>query len=144
LLRAVTARSVPAYTIGFDAEGYDEMRYAAVAARHFGLKHRAHYLQATELAALIPPLAAAFDQPFGNSSVVPAYRCTQLAAADGVRRLLAGDGGDELFGGNTRYAKQKVFEVYWQLPARLRKIVEQAVGRQVWANVPGIRSCAVT
>jgi asparagine synthase (glutamine-hydrolysing) len=138
-LRAIAARPVPAYTIGFDADGYDEMRYAELAARHFGLKHRAHYLQASELIAAIPVIAAALDQPFGNSSVVPAYRCAELAAADGMQRLLAGDGGDELFGGNTRYAKQKVFEVYWQLPDRLRKVVERALCGQVWAKVPGVK-----
>jgi asparagine synthase (glutamine-hydrolysing) len=47
---------------------------------------------------------------------VPTYFCAKLAAADGFKVMLAGDGGDEIFGGNERYAKQKVFEAYHLLP----------------------------
>src|SRR5690606_38902079 len=65
--------------------------------------------------------AAHYDQPFGNSSAVPAFICASRARGDGIEKLLAGDGGDELFGGNTRYAKQKVFEWYDAFPAPLRR-----------------------
>ncbi len=61
-------------------------------------------------------MAAHYDQPFGNSSALPAYYCALKAREDGVTRLLAGDGGDELFGGNSRYAKQRVFGWYDQVP----------------------------
>jgi asparagine synthase (glutamine-hydrolysing) len=54
-------------------------------------------------------IAEHYDQPFGNSSALPAYYCAVMAREHGVTRLLAGDGGDELFGGNARYAKQKLF-----------------------------------
>jgi asparagine synthase (glutamine-hydrolysing) len=64
----------------------------------------------------LPKIAAAYDEPFGNSSALPAYFCARFAAADGRQRLLAGDGGDELFAGNERYAKQQVFEHYAKLP----------------------------
>ena len=65
-----------------------------------------------DLVRSIPDVAAHYDQPFGNSSALPAYYCAQMARDDGVTRMLAGDGGDELFGGNTRYAKQRVFGWY--------------------------------
>jgi asparagine synthase (glutamine-hydrolysing) len=61
------------------------------------------------------------DQPFGNSSAVPTYYCARLAKEDGVDTLLGGDGGDELFGGNERYAKQHLYSLYSDLPAVLRK-----------------------
>ena len=62
-----------------------------------------------------------FDEPFGNSSAIPTYFCARLAAQNGVTILLAGDGGDELFGGNERYTVDKRFEIYHDIPRLLRK-----------------------
>jgi asparagine synthase (glutamine-hydrolysing) len=71
----------------------------------------------------IPKIAAVADQPFGNASAVPAYYCARMARADGVTRLLGGDGGDELFGGNERYARQAVFARYGRVPSTLRQVL---------------------
>lgn len=109
------------YSIGFEAEGYDEMAYARLTARHFGTEHHEYYVTPDDLVSGIPTVAAHYDQPFGNSSALPAYYCARMAHDDGVSRLLAGDGGDELFGGNTRYAKQKVFGAYERVPHGLRR-----------------------
>ena len=121
LIGEVAGRPAVAYSIGFDAEGYDEMEYARIAARHFGTEHREYYVTPDDLVRGIPDVAASVDQPFGNSSTLPAYYCALAARRDGVTRLLAGDGGDELFGGNTRYAKQRVFGWYGAVPAPLRR-----------------------
>jgi asparagine synthase (glutamine-hydrolysing) len=118
--RALAGRAVPAYTIGFGAEGYDEMEYARIAARHFGLDLREHYVTADDVAASMRDVARAYDEPFGNSSAVPTLACARRARADGVRTMLAGDGGDEIFAGNERYARQAVFEYYRRLPHWLR------------------------
>ena len=115
------------FSIGFDAEGYDEMRYARIAARHFGLDACEHYMTPDEVLDLAPPLLAATDEPFGNSSVAATYRCAMLARDAGVTCLLAGDGGDELFAGNSRYAKQLLFERYLRIPPRLRSAVLEPV-----------------
>lgn len=114
------AGSVDTYSIGFDAEGYDEMAYARIAARHFGAEHHEYYVTPQDLVQGIPQVAAAFDQPFGNSSALPAWCCAVQARAGGVQRLLAGDGGDELFGGNARYATQQLYGHYGRVPALLR------------------------
>ena len=113
--------SASAYSIGFDAEGYDEMRYAKLAAEHFGVKHRSYYVTPKDVLECIPIIANAYDEPFGNSSAVPAYYCAKLAKENGIHTLLAGDGGDELFAGNARYAKQKLFERYRKIPEWLRQ-----------------------
>lgn len=109
------------FSIGFDAEGFDEMEYARIAARHFGARPHEYYLTPADVVAAIPKIAAAYDEPFGNASAIPAYYCAKLAHDAGIKVMLAGDGGDEIFGGNARYAKQKVFELYWQLPAWARQ-----------------------
>lgn len=109
------------YSIGFAADGFDEMAYARMAARRFGLNMHEYYLQPGDIVEAMPVIAAHYDEPFANESAVPTYFCAKLAAAAGHTVMLAGDGGDEIFGGNARYAKQKVFEVYHALPAVLRK-----------------------
>ena len=120
MIRDVTGQAPATYSIGFEAEGYDEMAYARIAARHFATDHHEYYVTPDDLLAGIPQAAAAFDQPFGNSSTLPAWCCARVARADGVDRLLAGDGGDELFGGNSRYAKQRIFGWYDRVPSVLR------------------------
>ena len=121
MLAKVHSEPPRTYSIGFDVPGYDEMSYARIAAHHFGTRHHEQYVTADDVAAAVPRIAAAFDQPFGNSSAVPAFYCARMAHADGIKRLLGGDGGDELFGGNERYARQAVFSRYEQLPAALRQ-----------------------
>jgi len=103
MVREVAGR-VSTYSIGFDAAGYDEMEFARIAARHFGADHHEYYVTPDDLVRSIEDVAASYDQPFGNSSALPAYYCALQARKGGVMKLLAGDGGDELFGGNSRYA----------------------------------------
>lgn len=120
MIGVVCGQPADTYSIGFEAEGYDEMEFARIAARKFGARHHEYYVTPDDLVRSIPLVAQSYDQPFGNSSALPAYYCAKMAREDGVTRMLAGDGGDELFGGNTRYAKQKVFGFYDQVPAVLR------------------------
>ena len=111
------------YSIGFEAQGYDEMAFARIAAKHFGTKHHEYYVTPDDLVKSIADVAQSYDQPFGNSSALPAYYCAKVARGDGVTRMLAGDGGDELFGGNSRYALQRIFGWYQLVPAPLRRYV---------------------
>jgi asparagine synthase (glutamine-hydrolysing) len=128
------------FSIGFDAPGYDEMQYARIAARHFDTRHHEYYVRPDDIVDAIPGIAASYDQPFGNSSVLPAYFCAKMAREHGVERLLAGDGGDELFGGNSRYAKQRLFELYGSIYAPLRRRVIEPLTRVPQSRgLPGFR-----
>ena len=120
LLGEITGEAPRAYSIGFDTPGYDELEYARIAARRFGARHREYIVTPADVAAAIPRIAAGFDQPYGNASAVPTYYCARLAAEDGITALIGGDGGDELFAGNARYAKQWVLSLYERIPAALR------------------------
>lgn len=131
MLGRISGSPARTFSIGFDAAGYDEMQYARIAARHFGCEHHEYYVTPADVVEAAPKIAAFYDQPFGNASAIPAYYCARLARESGVERLLAGDGGDELFGGNERYAKQGVLGWYERLmPKALRKgLVEPIVLR---------------
>jgi asparagine synthase (glutamine-hydrolysing) len=114
---------VPArtYSIGFASDEFNEMKYARITAQRLGANAHEYYLTPDDVVEAIPIIARTYDEPFGNDSAVPTYFCAKMAREDGVRVLLAGDGGDEIFGGNTRYAKQKVFEAYGRIPKALRR-----------------------
>lgn len=127
LLSRVVGGPARTYSIGFDAHGYDELAYARIAARHFGTEHHEYYVTPEDVVAAIPAVAQAHSEPFGNASAVPAYYCAKLAMEDGVRVMLAGDGGDELFGGNQRYATQYLYSLYGELPERVRKALIEPV-----------------
>ena len=120
LLAEVSNEPIKAVSVGFDQAGYDEISYARAAARHFGLEHLVHYITPDEVADSIPLIADKYSEPFGNSSVVPTYICALTARQNGISTLLAGDGGDELFAGNSRYVRQKLFELYYRLPIGIR------------------------
>ena len=137
---AVAGQPVTCYSIGFEADGYDEMAYARIAAKKFGCAHHEIYITPEDLVRDIPQVAAAYDQPFGNSSTLPSFHCAQYAQADGVSRMLAGDGGDELFGGNSRYATQRLFGIYQQVPGVLRKRLLEPIFGMGWVGrTPGLK-----
>ena len=140
MIGVVTGQPAATYSIGFEAEGYDEMEYARVAARHFGTDHHEYYVTPEDLITSIPSVAAWYDAPFGNSSALPALYCARQAHGDGFRQMLAGDGGDELFGGNTRYATHKLFAQYGRVPGVLRKALIEPVFGMPWVqSTPGLK-----
>jgi asparagine synthase (glutamine-hydrolysing) len=119
-LRQTLGEPIPTYSMGFATQGFDEIEYARIAARHFQTRSYEYYVTPEDVVEAIPAVAGYCDEPFGNASIVPAYLCARFARFDGTTRLLAGDGGDEIFGGNERYATQAVFERYGKVPGPLR------------------------
>jgi asparagine synthase (glutamine-hydrolysing) len=111
---------VRTFTIGFSEPAYDESGYARAVARHLGTEH--HELTATpeDALALVPSLAACFDEPFGDPSALPTLLLAELARQH-VTVALSGDGGDELFGGYGRYRDaQRAWRHVQRIPHALR------------------------
>jgi asparagine synthase (glutamine-hydrolysing) len=119
---------VNTFSIGFAEEGYDELAYARLAAARYGAN--AHWRKVSEADTLevIPLLSRIFDEPYANASAIPTFYCAHEAAAQGIEVMVAGDGGDECFGGNERYAKNAVYQAYEYLPGLLRRTVAAALG----------------
>ena len=114
---------VNTFTIGFDIERFDERPYARLAARHFATAHKEYVVTPSDVADLLPRLADWYDEPFGNSSVVPTYYCAKLAKESGIDVMIAGDGGDEIFAGNYRYLHMMKIAAYGRIPKSLREWV---------------------
>lgn len=120
LLTKTSNQPVRAVSIGFPENGYDEMYYARIAAKAFALDHREYYMQPHDVLDNFLKIGAVYDEPFENASVFPAYHCARMAREQGARHMFAGDGGDEIFGGNQRYSDQQVFRNYFKLPKSVR------------------------
>src|SRR5207249_11756223 len=89
------------FSIGFEESSFSELADARQVAELYGTRHRELVLR-PDAALLLPALADAFDEPFADSSALPTYLVSQLAAQD-VKVALSGEGGDELFGGYYTY-----------------------------------------
>jgi asparagine synthase (glutamine-hydrolysing) len=135
LLREAIGAPIKTFTIGFVQDRYDEAHYATITARHFGAEPHVYYLTPKDVIDLLPVVARSFDEPYGNSSVIPAYYCARQAKEYGISLLLAGDGGDELFAGNSRYVDQTIFSYYGRIPRFLRRGLIEPVTR-----LPGLGS----
>lgn len=120
LAAAKSDQKLNTFSIGFSEPGYDELPYARIASKAFDTESHELTVSADDTFNAIPKLVATYDEPFGNSSAIPTYFCSELAASHGVRTLVAGDGGDEIFGGNERYAKDSIFQRFFALPGAIK------------------------
>lgn len=138
LAARLTGERISAFSIGFSEEPYDELQYAALAARHFDAAHETATVRAEEALDLVPRLVEAYDEPFGNNSAIGTLACAELARASGVSALLAGDGGDEIFGGNERYRTDRLFARYHRIPRLVRRGVLEPFLNALPAEAPGV------
>src|SRR5437867_3165439 len=111
------------FSIGFEERSFDELADARLVAERYGTAHRELVLR-PDAAQLLPALADAFDEPFADSSALPTYLVSQLAAED-VKVALSGEGGDELFGGYYTYAADLLAQRVGGLAAFARPLVER-------------------
>ena len=126
-LTRIRRQPASAFSIGFAEQRFDELGYARLAARHFGLTHFERILRPQEAYDLIPKIVDLFDEPFANASAIPTFACIEFAKSHGITTMLAGDGGDELFGGNERYRIHQVYDLYQRVPKALRRLLEPAL-----------------
>jgi asparagine synthase (glutamine-hydrolysing) len=118
-----SAEPVRTFSIGFEERSFNELSDARLVAERYGTRHRELVLR-PDAALLLPALADAFDEPFADSSALPTYLVSQLAAED-VKVALSGEGGDELFGGYYTYVADLLAERAGGLATLARPLVER-------------------
>jgi asparagine synthase (glutamine-hydrolysing) len=125
-LAALAAQETPepvhTFTIGFAERSFDERDDARRVAERYGTEHH-ELLVRPDPELLLQALADAFDEPFADSSALPTYLVSQLAA-EHVKVALSGEGGDELFGGYYTYVADLAADHLAPIARAVRPLVE--------------------
>jgi asparagine synthase (glutamine-hydrolysing) len=132
------------FSIGFREAEYNELDYARLVARTFGTRHREAVIE-PEVLDELERLTWHLDEPFGDSSAIPTYMVSKLAAEE-VTVVLSGDGGDELFAGYDRYVVERRERWARFLPSPVRALLG-AAGRALPEGATGremLRHLALT
>ncbi len=128
---ALAARAggrIKTFSIGFEQKSFNELQAARLVAHAYGTDHHEEIVK-PDAAALIERIAHHFDEPFADSSALPTFLVSQMAARE-VKVVLSGDGGDEIFGGYMTYTADAIAESYQRIPLPLRRyLIEPLVAR---------------
>jgi asparagine synthase (glutamine-hydrolysing) len=115
------------FSIGFEEAGFNELSRARMVAERYGTDHYELVLR-PDAVELLPKLVEAFDEPFGDSSALPTYLVSKLAA-EHVKTAMSGEGGDELFGGYYTYVADLLARRVGRLAALARPLAEALPSR---------------
>jgi asparagine synthase (glutamine-hydrolysing) len=127
LMQAQSSVPIRTFTIGFEEETYDEARHAHEIARFLGTDHTELYVTPQDALDVIPRLPTMYDEPFSDSSQIPTFLVAAMARKH-VTVCLSGDGGDEVFGGYSRYFWGQSFWKYSQfIPRSMRSVLRKGV-----------------
>lgn len=133
-MAGMSDRPVQTFTIGFPEKQYNELEHARVVAKHFGTEHHELVLE-PDIVNMMSDLAWHLDEPFGDSSAIPTFMVSKLAA-EHVKVVLSGDGGDELFAGYDKYRVEQKERRYRHIPAMIRSLFG-AVGNHMSEGMKG-------
>lgn len=121
LATQVSGKRIKTFSMGFDVDSYNELKYARVIAKCFNTDHH-EFMVGDECIKAVPKIMDFIDEPFADSSAIPTYLICKLSKQY-ITVALAGEGGDELFGGYSWTAKQRTMEYFNHLPQSLRSVL---------------------
>jgi asparagine synthase (glutamine-hydrolysing) len=114
-------KNLNTFSVKFDYQDFDESKYADIISKKFNTKHHVIKFTSKDVKELIPKLVYYYDEPFGDSSMIPTFLVSKVAR-EKVTVSLSGDGGDELFGGYNSYKHYKLLNVQKFYPQFVNKI----------------------
>ena len=129
LMKRAGMEQVKTFSIGFHEAYYNETEDARAVAEFVGTEHTERIAEA-DVISLLPKLVWHFDEPFGDSSLIPTYLVAQETRRD-VTVALTGDGGDEVFLGYPFLADPAVYSYYRRVPRPIRR-----AGLRALAKIP--------
>ena len=120
-MRDSSDSEITAFTVSHPGHSIDEADAAAQVARHLGCAHRVMPLEANEALSTLPKIAATFDEPFADMAAIPTWFLSKFAAEE-VKVVLCGEGGDELFFGYKRHRNADLMGRHPRLVSALKPL----------------------
>jgi len=126
LMARQSAKPVKTFSVGFDEKEFSELPYAREIAKKYSTDHTELIVRA-DMTEVIPLLARHYGEPYADASALPTYYISK-AARQHATVVLNGDGGDECFGGYSRYSLLR--KTLWldSIPMPLRKTAAELFG----------------
>ena len=121
-------KNLKTFSIKFDHPDFNESMYAKIISEKFGTEHFEIAFDAQDVKKLIPKLVYYYDEPFGDSSMIPTYLVSSVAKKH-VTVSLSGTGGDELFGGYNRYNDFVVLQRINHMPEFVKRILDYSIDK---------------
>jgi len=118
LMSDLVDQPVKTFSIGFEDQSYNELKYARIVADYFGTEHHEEIIR-PDAVQMVDKIIKHLDEPFADVSVFPTYMVSELAKKH-VTVVLSGDGGDELFAGYDWYKASKLDRYYRKIPQKIR------------------------
>ena len=137
-MTGLLGRPVKTFSLGSSVARFDELKYARAVVHAFRTEHYELVLEPHAID-ILEDLAWFQDEPLADSSLIPTYMVSKLAAQH-VKVVLTGDGGDEIFGGYDRYLVEQREQKRDRLPQPLRSALG-ALGRGLPEGVRGRNFC---
>jgi asparagine synthase (glutamine-hydrolysing) len=126
LMSEFSDHPVKTFSVGFEESDFSELQYARVVARRFNTSHN-EFIVKPDIISILPKLVWHYNEPFGDSSMVPTYYVARETKKY-VTVALNGDGGDENLAGYTRYWQtqvlEKIFNIYKKNPFLRKEILK--------------------
>ncbi len=119
MLQKRSNQQLKTFTIGFDDPSYNEAPFAKAIADHIGSDHHELTVTDTDFKKVVKDFVDIYDEPFGDSSGIPTFLLSQMTSQY-VKVSLSADGGDEIFGGYTKYEMAKKIH---GMPSFARKLL---------------------
>ncbi|WP_338647709.1 asparagine synthase (glutamine-hydrolyzing) [Flavobacterium sp. KS-LB2] len=127
IMAKLSSQPIKTFSIGFKEKEYDESERATLVAKHIGSDHTLFVVGHEDLLEIVDETLAYFDEPFGDSSVIPSMMVAKKAK-EKVTVVLTGDCADELFGGYDKYLGKHYADQYNRYPKMMRAAFEKLIG----------------
>lgn len=127
LMQKNSKKKIKTFSVGFNENEYDESNFAKSVSKKIGSHHHDIKVDVDDMLQHVENIATIVDEPFSDSSIIPTFIISKLAATK-VKVVLSGDGGDEIFMGYNRYYfAKKILKLKKKTPNILRQLIGQGI-----------------